>query len=337
MIMLRQLIPYAISSGYLVISNKSYSDDSTDKSSKTLPTVSNEQRSMDIIKRFHTLYMNSNNNDNNYTNRNKNDDNNNTNTKTNLTANNNSNVISNDNNTNQNNTKHKPITNIRNRKIEIVGKSSDQRIPGIQLLVNDTLAITALEGIKDSHDLAQSIAKQLVVQVLTTPIYKNQFADILKYIFSYESILSPTRWLVYWALDGRDCLSNALYQSKWQLNYLMNDQEPIGAKNYSVGQINHGLDSWLRNSMTRKDILIPNISLYLNENIDVITKEMVKSIPKTQDKTIEGLSTIIVESLKSEVVRSAARDGLVYYFKLTSGKEIKQDKDKEKSKEKDHN
>jgi hypothetical protein len=142
---------------------------------------------------------------------------------------------------------------------------------------------------------------------------------------------------VYWALGGRDCLSNAIYQSKWQLNYFMRDKEPIGAKNYSVDQINHGLDSWLRNSITRKDILIPNISWYLNENIDIITKEMVKSIPKAQDKTIEGLSTLIVESLKSEVVRSAARDGLVYYFKLTSGKEIKQEKDKEKDKEKDHN
>ena len=222
-----------------------------------------------------------------------------------------------------------PIKNIKNRKIEIVGKP-DQRIPGIQLLVNDTLAITALEGIKDSHDLAQSIAKQLVLQVLTTPIYQDQFADILKYIFSYDSVLSPTRWLVYWSLSGRDCKSNLIYQSKWQLNYWMHDQEPIGAKNFSVDQINSGIASWLSNPASRKNILIPNLTLYLNNNLDSITKEMVKSIPKAQDKTIEGLSHLIVESLKSDMVRSAARDGLVHYFKLSSGKEVHNDtKEKE--------
>jgi hypothetical protein len=220
-----------------------------------------------------------------------------------------------------------PIKNIKNRKIEIVGKT-DQRIPGIQLLVNDTLAITALEGIKDSHDLAQSIAKQLVVQVLTTPIYQDQFADILKYIFSYESVLSPTRWLVYWSLGGEDCKSNLIYQSKWQLNYWMHDKEPIGAKNFSVDQINSGIASWLSNPASRKNVIIPNITLYLNNNIDTITTEMAKSIPKAQDKTIEGLSHLIVESLKSDMVRSAARDGLLYYFKLSSGKEVQQDNDK---------
>ena len=66
----------------------------------------------------------------------------------------------------------------------------------------------------------------------------------------------------------------------------------------------------------------------MNNNIDTITTEMAKSIPKAQDKTIEGMSHLIVESLKSDMVRSAARDGLLYYFKLSSGKEVQHDNDK---------
>jgi hypothetical protein len=221
-----------------------------------------------------------------------------------------------------------PIKNIKNRKIELIGsndKSTDKRASqAIQLLVNDTLTMTALEGIKDSHDLAQSIAKQLVLQVLTTPIYQDQFAGVLNYIFSYESVLSPTRRLIYWTIGGKNCFHSTIYQSKWQLNYLMHDIEPLGAKQNTVNQINQGLKSWTSNPLSRKNIIIPNISWYLNQNIDVIAKDVAKAITKVEEETIEGLSNLIVESLKSDAVRSAAREGILYYFKLSSGSSEKE-------------
>jgi len=300
---------------------------SSSLSTTTTATPSNEQKS-DIIRRFHAMYLKSggdntnetkviNNNDNVNKDKistaidsnNNNDDNNNKENKNNEIDINSKDIIN-------------PIKNIKNRKIELIGinKSTDQRASqAIQLLVNDTLTLTALEGIKDSRDLAENIAKQLVLQVLTTPIYQEQFAEVLKYIFSYETVLSPTRWLAYWALGGKDCLSNTIYQSKWQLNYFFHDIEPLGAKQYTVNQINLGIKSWISNPLSRKNILIPNISWYLNQNIDIITKDIAKAIPKAEEKTIQGLSHLIVESLKSDIVRSAAREGLIYYFKLSSG------------------
>lgn len=74
-------------------------------------------------------------------------------------------------------------------------------LSGVQQLVNDKLALSASDTIKESHDDAERLAKKLVLEALNKVEYRNEFGKVLEYIFSVESVRRPTRDLIYWSVS----------------------------------------------------------------------------------------------------------------------------------------
>lgn len=72
-------------------------------------------------------------------------------------------------------------------------------IPPIKVLINEKIALTAADQIKDSHVIAHELSKSLLLDFLHNPSSKNQFGQFLNDIFRYEYLLAPTRNLIYWS------------------------------------------------------------------------------------------------------------------------------------------
>lgn len=77
----------------------------------------------------------------------------------------------------------------------ISGKS-----PPIKVLLNEQITSKAVDSLKDSKDVVNFFANNLVIEVLKDKSTPKKFGDFLKYTFSFESTLAPTRSLIYWSI-----------------------------------------------------------------------------------------------------------------------------------------
>jgi hypothetical protein len=67
-----------------------------------------------------------------------------------------------------------------------------------------------------------------------------------------------------------------------------------------LNQMNTLIRSIKTKALSRKNIIIPNISWYLNQNIDVIAKDVAKAITKVEEET----DSLHIVSETSEISKS---------------------------------
>ena len=83
-----------------------------------------------------------------------------------------------------------------------------EKLPPMKILLNKHITSTAVDSIrdsiKDSKDYLNMLARELLLGILHDNKNQHIFGDFLKYTFSYESVLLPTRELVYWSLYQTD-------------------------------------------------------------------------------------------------------------------------------------
>ena len=151
---------------------------------------------------------------------------------------------------------------------------SRENIPPIKVYLNRHISSSAVESLKDSEALAMQLAKQLVIETLTEKEMPNKFGELLRYIFAYESIRQPTRWLVYWSLNEN---SNVRYMNtftRWQLDWWM--------QNGGVPQVGSLCDWWLRDRQSREATINPLLKWTLRQRETVVnptTAIVVSSLP----------------------------------------------------------
>jgi hypothetical protein len=63
-------------------------------------------------------------------------------------------------------------------------------LPPIKTILNEQIASTAIETIRDSKALANTMAKAWISEALADKTTPKKFGDILNRIFSYESVRS---------------------------------------------------------------------------------------------------------------------------------------------------
>lgn len=93
-------------------------------------------------------------------------------------------------------------------------------LPTIKVLINDSLATTAVDQLRDSQVAAHELSKSLIVDVLTDKHTPPKLGIILQSIFSYESLLQPTRDLIYWSIQIPSTFNPIYQQTKQTLNYV---------------------------------------------------------------------------------------------------------------------
>lgn len=144
------------------------------------------------------------------------------------------------------------------RKIyaEIVGEdnvSKDMR--PIKILVDVTLVPPILDSLKDSHGLASALSKEIIENILHSPESPPKLGEWLQYIFAYESVRSPTRWLIYWSLSRRDTISLSTSLLKIQMRYwCVQDGAPT-----TRSLLLNLTQGWLKYPATQKDLIVPLI------------------------------------------------------------------------------
>jgi hypothetical protein len=186
-------------------------------------------------------------------------------------------------------------------------------------IVVETAVDSAVESLKDSQQLANEIAKELILQLLKTKENQGKLGQFLEYIFAYETVLSPTRELVYWSLAGRDCTTNLTILSKRQRDYwlakppraltfdyhlLTNtrdyqvSQSMIGAgRPYTEANLLWLADWWLRDKESRETTVKPLLdwSLKLEEEvIKPVALMSAKSIPYNKVSSVITMIVVIV-------------------------------------------
>eukprot|EP01035_Chromulina_nebulosa_P066063 gene66063-90407_t len=86
----------------------------------------------------------------------------------------------------------------------------------IKILINSTIASTAVDSLRDSQDIANQLAKDWLIQFLDDKSNQKKFGYFLQDLFSYEPVLSPTRWLVHWSVNSTATRVLSLQQLQWQ-------------------------------------------------------------------------------------------------------------------------
>ena len=106
---------------------------------------------------------------------------------------------------------------------ELSDSSSGNRDIPVQILVKETLTSTALDALEDSEEVVKAISKSLVMDILKDSETPGQLGTLLSYIFTSETVLSPTRELIYWSLFLPPTMKNITLFSKSQRDYFLNN------------------------------------------------------------------------------------------------------------------
>lgn len=198
----------------------------------------------------------------------------------------------------------------------------------IKGILNEQLSSTALDSLRDSQFAAHELAKSMIQNTLKAKKTKGQFGELLNYMFSYESVLYPTRWLVYWSLNSNDTVLNTTYQAKWQVDYW--------GKNSGKDEVIAASKLWLASSENRKECINPLMFWALNQKEvkDPIAAVVIDALPYIKKDVVDAMKWCVSESLKSEDIKQSVKDGLLFYLKnVSSNGNNNSADDKEKEKE----
>ena len=104
----------------------------------------------------------------------------------------------------------------------------------------------------------QKVIELYAKDIVTVAFNKKQkpenirvFGKSLQLLFTYEQVLAPTRWLVYWALQQNYSVWNLLPACYESLEYLADDID--GGGQWSRRQIVNASDWWLRHPLSIDD------------------------------------------------------------------------------------
>jgi len=124
----------------------------------------------------------------------------------------------------------------------------------IQVLVKESIKFSAVESLRDSHLIANQLAKNLVIDVFKHPDSINKLGQILQYMFNYDGVLQPTRNLVYWSLGLDVTIQNTNELIKSQRNYYLDGAGyPLTSSAILLQS-----SQWLSHGNTHKNVLSPN-------------------------------------------------------------------------------
>jgi len=176
-----------------------------------------------------------------------------------------------------------------------------------------------VESLRDSQQLANQIAKSIVINILEQKDNNKQLGLILKYIFSYETVLHPTRDLILWSILLPTTVDQAIDLLRFQRNYYMNG---TGAS-YTSHQLLVLFEWWLLDAVSQQQVLVPlverTIQLQTPKSLQPIIQNAADSIYNREAiaLTTDALKWVVTESLTSESTKRIATDFVVDFLKAS--------------------
>jgi hypothetical protein len=122
----------------------------------------------------------------------------------------------------------------------------------IQEIINNQIASTAADSIRESDIIVKDYAKALIMDTLNDKESRAKVGIILQGILAHEPVLQPTRALVYWGVQSESSVNNLAWQSKYGLNQWV---DLYGEKVVSKASVDY-LDSMHAQHIVIKPILL---------------------------------------------------------------------------------
>jgi len=191
-------------------------------------------------------------------------------------------------------------------------------LPPISTLVNEQINAAAVDSIRDSQDIANEMAKKLILDALSDEKNTAELGKLLQYIFAANSVLVPTRELIYWSIMLPNAMESSLFQARSQRNYWLENKE---GRALSRDQLVFIIDWWLRETTSKDLVVKPLLDWTLQQKlitIDPLCNLVVESLPYAKDHTVKVISDSITENLKSQSIKEAAKDAIVTYLRPDS-------------------
>jgi hypothetical protein len=121
--------------------------------------------------------------------------------------------------------------------------------------IKEMVTATAVDSIRDSESTFHNLAKVLLIDIFQNPEHRGNLGNALKYLFSSETVLKPTRELIYYSLHLKDCQNQCFVQAKQQSSYWLRD--PAGQKYLMQPLLVDSIAWYLSLSSDRRAMIIP--------------------------------------------------------------------------------
>jgi hypothetical protein len=155
-------------------------------------------------------------------------------------------------------------------EVEIVGSGDMGFAPPLHILINETLTSSAVDSIRDSRQLANELAKSLLIEVL----------ERLLYLFVSDTVLSPTRHTIYWTLTLENTIKNIVTNVEIHRDYWLGFTENYDRSMRSIKKLHTRHEGrlitdvmlmnqvilWLEDPLSRTAVLTPLIEWTLQQD-----------------------------------------------------------------------
>lgn len=165
-------------------------------------------------------------------------------------------------------------------EVEIVGSGDMGFAPPLHILINETLTSSAVDSIRDSRQLANELAKSLLIEVLERKENRGKFGELLLYLFVSDTVLSPTRHTIYWTLTLDNTIKNIVSNVEIHRDYWLGFTENYDRSMRSIKKLHTRHEGrlitdvmlmnqvilWLEDPLTRTAVLTPLIEWTLQQD-----------------------------------------------------------------------
>ena len=176
-------------------------------------------------------------------------------------------------------------------QIEVAGSNDDDAKTQLRVLVQETFTSSAVDSIRDSQLLANELAKRLLIEVLQRKENRGKFGELLQYMFISNTVLSPTRELIYWSLTLDNTVDDIAQNVKLHRDFWLRSAERQATTKRSLERrltdaaLLGVIIRWLDDPVSRTQVVIPLLDWTLQEHESVIaplTELAADSIPWTK-------------------------------------------------------
>jgi hypothetical protein len=120
-----------------------------------------------------------------------------------------------------------------NQTVNKVSVLSNNKSTYIEVLMKEKITTKVADSISESQQVANELAKSLVIEVLHNPKNLHQLGIILHNCFNYPQVQLSIRDLVFYHLHTEYTIKNTIYLLHGQIKYFLSD----AGKNYTLSQL----------------------------------------------------------------------------------------------------
>ena len=169
---------------------------------------------------------------------------------------------------------------------------------------------------KESQITAKEFAKDLIIDMLSRETIQKEFGFVLQTIFESESVLHPTRDLIYWSLRQPSTADDTMYMAKQQRDYFFTHTEGLKWTSNSVAVL---AAWWLLKPNNRIFTISPLIARTCEQEEEVVKPLTAIVTNLTQQQCVQELTNdatkwFVEDYLKSEEVKQQVKQDFVRFI-----------------------